>query len=1488
MRMPVNGQNHEPPKEEEPFGLGCALEYFAEHEEVFGMIDNLTNIAGSETNVIEKAYEKFNFILSQYIEQPHLIDSHINVLLEKFIVIVRSNDSPMELKHLAFKFMFVVVNVRGYKVIVRHLPHEVGDFEPVLQLLERQDPSDPETWTTRYILLLWLSIIVIIPFHMSRFDGFDNSDEEKKTVMDRVLTIIKTYAVVSDKCRDAAAYLAHKFITRNDVKEKHLSTILEWVKELSLSENSNVFVKYGTLACVATILKHGKREDLLPYARNLLEWIVNAEFRKNSGSNIQKLVYKIIQRIGLTFLPPRIASWRYKRGNRSLAANLSSGDGSVASAPKECKEEVENDEEIEVPDEVEDVIDQLIEGLRCLDGVVRWSAAKGIGRVTGRLPKELADDVVGSILETFSPRETDSAWHGGCLALAELGRRGLLLPDRLPQVVPVVMKALVYDEPKGYASVGSHIRDAACFVCWAFSRAYDSEVLAPHVQEISSSLLVVTCFDKEINCRRAASAAFQENVGRQGNFPHGIEILTVADFFSVSVRNSAYLTISTFIAQFEQYRRPLIDHLLKRKVDHWDTSIRELTAKAFHNLTPTLPSYLVDTVLPSLFEKSISIDLNSRHGSVLAIGEILYALSKIAKERNQTIDTLLTEDLLTKTKNLVPIFRERLYFRGLGGELMKQACSDFIEKCSLAALPFHKDDVIEDWLQLLTECFSYEVAVIRAAAVKALPTLLSEYYVAKPDRCDAIVKTFNEELLSHSNEHTRMGFGLALGCLPKFVLLGNFDEVVSALMEASKITPNTAKWAESRRDSVKALSSVSRTMAENLGKEFSEDHVDKIYGILLEGLKDYTQDKRGDIGAWTREACVLGLQTLTFLLSENRPEMLNEDLLNRILSGVAQQAVEKIDRTRALAGRVFYSIIYHDPRIQNIAHQDDLCRIFPKEECDLLNWNSASSTFPKFVQLVQLPSYSYNLMLGLVCSIGGMTENLVKNSSSSLFAYLKTVDESKGSSEIRRICDIVLKLFTDHQKVDRITIPMFRFLDKLFDSGCIDCMVKDSETEFFKKILRLIQAEISACKDIYKLIDGITVLCQLIQAWPYFLLFMVLENVILWSDKKHDAYRLNDGLTSLSHGLIQHSGKLLFRGGESFMYFYLYEKFRLVNLPWDTPLTWYLAAVGVDFCYYWVHRACHEVHILWAQHQVHHSSEEFNLAVGLRQSLVQGWCGFIFYLPLAFFIPPAHFITHQQFNLLYQFWIHTKTITTLGPLEYIFNTPQHHRVHHGSNIYCLDKNYGGVFIIWDRIFGTFASEKQDEEIIYGLVYNQPSFNPLHLQTFYTEYVIDKFKSMQSWRYKLAAVFYGPSWQPGKPRLGLEEDKIKIVAREKYDVKLPVWCDIYLLAHFCVVVYGFQQLAAQHMSMNPFSVLAFVIYIIASLTTIGMLFDNCPYACAFELLRCTLLVTAIQRMGFPDIDGAVLFSVEVFFMVSGFFWFLQTIKVLQISTKLKSV
>ena len=180
--------------------------------------------------------------------------------------------------------------------------------------------------------------------------------------------------------------------------------------------------------------------------------------------------------------------------------------------------------------------------------------------------------------ELFKETETDSTWHGGCLALAEMCRRGLLLPERLDQYVKVMEIALLYDLNRGNHTVGAHVRDAACYVVWSFARAYSPNIMKPHVATLSTKLIIVSLFDREINCRRAASATFQECVGRQGNFPHGIEILTEADYFTLSHRTNAYLNVSCFVGQYPEYLSSMLHHLAFEKLQHCDIGIRKLAS----------------------------------------------------------------------------------------------------------------------------------------------------------------------------------------------------------------------------------------------------------------------------------------------------------------------------------------------------------------------------------------------------------------------------------------------------------------------------------------------------------------------------------------------------------------------------------------------------------------------------------------------------------------------------------------------------------------------------------------------------------------------------------------------------------------------------------------------------------------------------------------------------------------------------------------------
>uniref|UniRef100_A0A8C2GQN5 Transmembrane protein 195 n=1 Tax=Cyprinus carpio TaxID=7962 RepID=A0A8C2GQN5_CYPCA len=271
------------------------------------------------------------------------------------------------------------------------------------------------------------------------------------------------------------------------------------------------------------------------------------------------------------------------------------------------------------------------------------------------------------------------------------------------------------------------------------------------------------------------------------------------------------------------------------------------------------------------------------------------------------------------------------------------------------------------------------------------------------------------------------------------------------------------------------------------------------------------------------------------------------------------------------------------------------------------------------------------------------------------------------------------------------------------------------------------------------------------QATPYFIGLILLEIVLGWLKTDGPRIKINDFITSLSAGMMSRLPQLVMRSLELSAYIYVWNNFRVLELPWDSAWTWWLAFLGVDMGYYWFHRFAHELNFLWAAHQVHHSSEYYNLSTALRQSVTQQFSSWVFYLPLALMVPPSVFAVHIQFNLLYQFWIHTELVKNLGPLEWILNTPSHHRVHHGRNPYCIDKNYAGILIIWDRMFGTFTPES--DKVIYGLTHPISTFEIWTVEFLYYPYLWQRFWETEGISNKLSIIFKGPGWTPGKPRLG---------------------------------------------------------------------------------------------------------------------------------------
>jgi alkylglycerol monooxygenase len=263
-------------------------------------------------------------------------------------------------------------------------------------------------------------------------------------------------------------------------------------------------------------------------------------------------------------------------------------------------------------------------------------------------------------------------------------------------------------------------------------------------------------------------------------------------------------------------------------------------------------------------------------------------------------------------------------------------------------------------------------------------------------------------------------------------------------------------------------------------------------------------------------------------------------------------------------------------------------------------------------------------------------------------------------------------------------------------------------------------------------------------AIPFFLGLMGLE---LWLSRKRGVrvYKLEDSIANLGCGVLNQLFGLATAAGFAASYVWIYERmpFKLAD---GTALGWLAGFVGAEVTYYWWHRLSHEVNFLWAVHVVHHQSEEYNLSVALRQAFFSGLTSYPFFIPLALLgVPPTALFASAAIGQLYQFWIHTRLIHTLGPLELAFNTPSHHRVHHGRNPQYLDKNYGAILIVWDRLFRSFEPEVQ--AVDYGVKQPMPLKSPLYANFDWFVELRRLSAEAPDWKQALLAWVKFPGWRP---------------------------------------------------------------------------------------------------------------------------------------------
>jgi sterol desaturase/sphingolipid hydroxylase (fatty acid hydroxylase superfamily) len=367
-------------------------------------------------------------------------------------------------------------------------------------------------------------------------------------------------------------------------------------------------------------------------------------------------------------------------------------------------------------------------------------------------------------------------------------------------------------------------------------------------------------------------------------------------------------------------------------------------------------------------------------------------------------------------------------------------------------------------------------------------------------------------------------------------------------------------------------------------------------------------------------------------------------------------------------------------------------------------------------------------------------------------------------------------------------------------------------------------------------------------AVPFFLVAIIIELLVNWRKRK-GYYRSNDAINSISAGMLDTTLGYFTKVLPMIGWGFALQNLSLFEMPlswFDASLRglalWALAAIAWDFLYYWFHRFSHEISILWAAHAVHHQSEDYNLSTALRQTSTGFLFGWVFYLPLFLIGFPLEIVlTVNAVNLLYKFWVHTQIIRSLGPLERVMMTTSHHRVHHAQNERYIDKNYGGMFIIWDRMFGTYEPESDEEPVIFGVRKPLESWNPFWANLQVYDYLLFDARKAKRWQDKIGVWFRRTGWRPADVEEAYPKRSSDLQRFEKFDPPIATTMSRYAIAQFVVAIIVILWIGDVYAKEGAQAVLIPCIGLWLLLLSLGLLNEGRASARALEFLRLFVVV-----------------------------------------------
>ncbi|WWC99224.1 hypothetical protein V866_006120 [Kwoniella sp. B9012] len=1058
---------------------------------------DITGESGSKEDEDEEGLvDSLGAILDHYLPLPGLLDPSLDEIVPplmdllgaKLHILVNNEESdikktvnPNRLARLG-RLLNWIVKVRGWKAVVPHFPSSIPNLPMLVTLLSpptspstSTTPSTPhhpiisssESWELRAILLLWLALLLTVPFNLTALSSSSSAVPPSTMYGIDLPSSLILFSTKISPLAQQVILLSIPLLSRPGLEGAYSALVLARL----YSREDAVQGLPAFLEWASKEIQEGERELEAHFVSSLLEFmaLLPTLLKPNHLPALEGFMED--------HLLPHLQGSRTAAGSGLIRKLAIKAKGRLWLAKiRKSMSDGEDDSDLDLPDGLEEWLDDLMGGLSDKDTIVRYSSAKYLARLSSLLPLSFSSQIVEAVIDLFSGTEEEpviltsfgtvidpggssssggtmgfggvettrgeARWHGVCLAVAEMARRGLIKEEvQIGSAVKWVIKALTFDLRRASHSIGANVRDAASYLLWSLSRACTPDMIKAHAEDMATSLICVALFDREVGVRRAASAAFQEGVGRLGLYPEGIDVLGKTDFYSVSVRRMAFTIAAPAVAIHKVYRDKMREHLHHITLRHWDTNMRIQGAQALHSILKLGDEGDVQDSLDREIKQLPSLDAVNVHGALLALTQIAEPFDE-NDQRRQTIFDALSR------------IRPASFVSSQAADIFSSVCSLIVVILNQSIIKISStQSVLDKHLELSMKRRESEVH----ESVARVYGKLSELRSPEKD----ISKLLSD--LKSFRIASRQAASLALGHIryppPPSSLT---DKAIKALLEL--LDKPEKIDIESRRAAVRSLGDIAIQRVDGVSSDaVTPTQLSSILQSFLQGLGDYTTDQRGDVGSWVR---VQSLISTGDVLSTLDPQLnlVSEETFDDLIGGIIKQGVEKLESVRGETARTLAKLREAGWEWEGMGGMKvDLRQL----ENDGFRYIDQKEWFTISMPILRT-EYRKQLIAGLVLTVGSQVITL-SNAAFQPLSLCLTQNPDLIASVLGDLLELLEKNYTSN----RIFVPTLQTLWKLFENGLLEVLCEegnDNEEQLSSDILS------SACKGIpnIKSIERIT------------------------------------------------------------------------------------------------------------------------------------------------------------------------------------------------------------------------------------------------------------------------------------------------------------------------------------------------------------------------------------------------------------------------------